>query len=174
MTDNYFEYAVDEKLSGKNLTYRILLISFYVIFSLAFFLCFCLIGVPQIIAILPILLLILVRFTWKYVSVTHEYIIATGEITFVHIYGNRYRKVILNLLIRDLMEVAPDDGQPQPSIDKMYDFRSASNTPDSYYLIFQREDDKRCLLYFEATKKALKLMQLYNPGAVRLGKNLRY
>ena len=174
MTDNYFEYAVDEKPCGKNLVLRILLITGYVLFSLAFFLLFISIRIPHVIALLPILLLIIVLFSWKYVSVTHEYIIAVGEITFAHIYANRRRKEVLRLAVRDLKEIAPDDGQVQQGIDKTYDFRSEKNAQDSYYLVFQNEREQTCLVYFEATKKALKLMQIYNPGAVKFGKSLRY
>ena len=174
MTENYFEYAVDEKPSGKNLLRRCLLITFYIVFALVFFLFFYSLQFPHLIAILPLILLIIVLFTWQYVSVTHEYIIAVGEITFARIYSNRRRKTFLQLPIRELLEVVPDDGQKQPGIDRILDFRSEANTPDSYYLVFRDEKDKLCLVYFEATKKALKLMQLYNPGAVKFGKTLRY
>ena len=66
------------------------------------------------------------------------------------------------------------DGGVLAGVDRVLDFRSEAKTPDSYYLTFKDDKDKLCLVYFEATKKALKLMQLYNPGAVKLGKALRY
>ena len=174
MTENYFEYAVDQKPNGKNLVYRILLIMSYIVFALAYFLFFYTVKIPQVIALLPFFLLFLVICTWRYVALTYEYIIAVGEITFSRIYANRKRKDVLQISIRDLIEVSPDEGQSPASVDKVYDFRSEKNTPDSYYLIFQDGHDRRCLVYFEATRKALKLMQLYNPGAVKLGKSLRY
>ncbi|MBQ8350961.1 MAG: hypothetical protein IJY20_02815 [Clostridia bacterium] len=174
MTENYFEYAVDEKPKGKNLLRRVLLVVFYVVFALAYFIFFYSIKIPHVIAMLPFLLLIVVFFTWRYVNVTYEYIIAVGEITFSRILSNRSRKEMLQLSIRDLLEVVPDDGQKPASVDKIYDFRSEKGTPDSYCLVFQNGQEKRCLVYFEATKKALKLLQLYNPGAVKFGKTLRY
>jgi hypothetical protein len=173
MTENYFEYAVDKKAKGKHLLFRVLLIVFYVVFSLAYFLAF-VTTMPQIIAMLPFLLFIIVLFTWRYVNVTYEYIIAVGEITFSRIFGNKNRKDVLQLPIRELIEVSPDMGEKLTGFDKVYDFRSESSTPDSYILIFMDGKDRRCLVYFEATKKALKLLQLYNPGAVKFGKALRY
>lgn len=174
MTENYFEYAVEEKATGKNLIRRVLLILFYLIFSLAFFIAFSAIKIPQLIALLPLLLFIMVALTWRYVSVTHEYIIAVGEISFVNIYAGRKRKEILKLSVREAEEIAPDEGKTLPAVDKVYDFRSSPSTPDSYYLVFKDGKEKRCLVYFEATRKALKLLQLYNPGAVKQGKTLRY
>lgn len=174
MTENYFEYAVDEKAKGKNLALRFLLVSFYIAFGLAFFIFFCSIGFVPVIAMLPFLLLIIIFFTWRYVSVSHEYIIAVGEIVFSHIYSNKKRKEVLRLSIREVKEVAPDDGQKQAGIKKIYDFRGDKASPDSYYLVFKTKTDAYAIVYFEATKKALKLMQLYNPGAVKLGKTLRY
>ena len=173
MTENYFEYAVDEKPKGKNLLLRVLLITVYVALSLGYVLAF-VATMPQLIAMLPFLLAIVVAFTWRYVSVTHEYIIAVGEITFAHIYANKKRKEVLRLSARDLREVSPDDGEKPMNVDRVYDFRSEKNTPDSYCLVFQNEKGKCCLVYFEATKKALKLLQLYNPSVVKFGKTLRY
>lgn len=174
MTENYFEYAVDEKPTGKNLLRRVLLIACYIVFALAYFIFFYTVKIPHVIAILPFILMIVVVFTWRYVNVTHEYVIAVGEITFSRIYSNRRRKEILRLSIRDLCEVAPDEGEAVGPFATVYDFRSEKSTPDSYVLVFQNERDRRCLVYFEATKKALKLMQLYNPAAVKYGKTLRY
>ena len=175
MTENYFEYAVDEKPKGKNLLRRMLLVGFYILFSLAYFLFFYSIRLPHVIAMLPFLMLIIVMLTWRYVSVSHEYIIAVGEISFSHIYANKKRREVLRISVRALECVCPDDSDiKKHTISKIYDFRSEKETPDSYCLVFQNGNEKRCLVYFEATKKALKLLQLYNPGAVKLGKSLRY
>ena len=97
MTENYFEYAVEEKNGGKNRLLRAILILFYILYSAAFFLAFYMLLVPQLIALLPFTLLIIVPLTWRYVSVTHEYIISTGEISFANIYANRKRKEVLKL-----------------------------------------------------------------------------
>lgn len=174
MTDNNFEYVVDEKAKGKNLIFRILLIAFYIVFGLAYFIFFCRIGFVPVIAMLPFLLWIIIFFTWRYVSVSHEYIIATGEITFSHIYSNKKRKEVLRLSIREVTEVAPYDERKQTGIKKIYDFRGDKDSPDSYFLVFKTKTDAYALVYFEATKKALKLMQLYNPGVVKMEKTLRY
>ena len=174
MTENYFEYAVEEKNSGKNRLLRAALILAYVLYSAAFFLVFYLLLIPQIIALLPFSLLIIVPLTWRYVSVTHEYIISTGEISFANIYANRKRKEILKLSIKELCRVEPTEATGKESFFRVYDFRSAADSPDSYRILYKDEKDRLCLVYFEATKKALKLMRIYNPNAVVGGKELRY
>lgn len=174
MTENYFEYAVEEKNGGKNRLLRAILILFYILYSAAFFLAFYMLLVPQLIALLPFTLLIIVPLTWRYVSVTHEYIISTGEISFANIYANRKRKEVLKLTIRELCRIEPDEKHRKENFFRVYDFRSAPDTPDSYRILYKDEKDRLCLVYFEATKKALKLMRIYNPGAVVGGKDLRY
>ncbi len=169
MTDQYCEYAVDEKPSGKNLLLRVLLICGYILFSLVFFIICYRVGIVQLIAALPLLLLVIILFTWQYVSVTHEYIIEVGEISFVHIYANRRRREVLRLPVREALAIAPCEGK-KPQADQVYEFRSTKDSPDSYYFLFVNEREQRCVAYFEATRKALKLMQIYNPGAVKMGK----
>lgn len=177
MTENYFEYAVEEKNSGKNRLLRTVLILFYILYSAAFFLVFYLLLIPQIIALLPFTLLIIVPITWRYVSVTHEYIISTGEISFAHIYANRKRKEVIKLPIRELCRIEPgvNIGRGgKESFFAVYDFRSSPDSPDAYRIVYKDQKDRSCLIWFEATKKALKLMRIYNPNAVVGGQDLRY
>ncbi len=174
MTENHFEYAVDQKAEGKNLALRWGLVLLYIFISAAYFVAFYIIRIPQFIALLPFLLVFLVFYTWRYVQVTHEYVIAVGEITFSRIYANRKRKQVLKLPIRELHSVLPDDGHLPAGIDRIYDFRGSCKTPDSYCLIFADEKGRACLAYFEATNKALKLMQMYNPSAVVAHGKMRY
>lgn len=172
MQDNFFEYAVDVKPQGKLRRRRLLLIALYVLFSLLYFFGAATIGIPHIIAILPLLLWILVYYTWLYVSVSYEYVIAVGEITFTAIYGSRKRKELLRIPVRKADAIFyEDDGT---IYDQVYDFRSERNALDSYAIAFRDEEGHRILVWFEATRKALKILQLYNPSAVKMGKTLRY
>ena len=177
MTENYFEYAVEEKNSGKNRLLRTMLVLAYVVYSAAFFILFYTLLIPQIIALLPFTLLIIVPLTWRYVSVTHEYIISTGEISFAHIYANRKRKEIVKLPIRELCRVEPCAHQGRDekgNFFRTYDFRSSPDSPDAYRIVYNDEKGRRCLVLFDATKKALKLMRIYNPSGVVGGQDLRY
>ncbi len=172
MQENYFEYAVDVKPQGRLRFRRLLLVLFYVLFSACFFFGFSLLGIPQVIAVLPIIIWILVYYTWLYVSVSYEYVIAVGEITFVAVYGNRKRRELLRLHIREVESVFyEDDGT---AYDRVYDYRGDRETPDSYAIAFNDVEGHRAVVYFEATRKALKLLALYNPSAVKTGKALRY
>lgn len=174
MTDNYLEYAVDAKPSGKNLVFRVLLILGYVLFAVLFFVLFYAIHIPHLIALMPFCVIILIACTWRYVSSTYEYIIEVGEISFSKIYSNKLRKEILRLHIRDLVRVVPTETLGSRSFAKTYDFRSAPDTPDAYGIVFKDNAERECLVYFEATGKALKLLSMYNPSAVSAQKKTRY
>ncbi len=173
MTENYFEYAVDEKATGKTLLKRILLIVSYVLFVVVFFAVFYVIRIPQLFALIPFLLVVLVYKTWSYVSRTFEYIIATGEITFTRIYSLKRRKVVLKLSVKELKSVSSRPPHAVGQYHKVYDFRGSAATPDSYTLTFENEKGEMCLVYFEATNKALKLLHMYNSATVIDG-TMRY
>ena len=44
-------------------------------------------------------------------------------------------------------------------------FASHSTAEDQYYATFE-ENGKKCVVYFEATEKTLKLLRYYNPVTV--------
>ncbi len=171
MQENHFEYAIDCKPEGKLLRRRILLIFLYIVFSFLFFFGAIAINIPQLIAMLPLLLVVLVHYTWLYVSVSYEYVIEVGEISFCAIYGNRKRKELLRVPVREVEAVFYET--PAATYDKTVDLRSSKRAVDTYYLSYYSEKT-HILVAFEATKKALKLLALYNPSAVKMGKTLRY
>lgn len=174
MTDNYFEYAVDAKPSGKNLLLRILLIVGYVLFAVGYFVLFYAIRIPHLIALLPFTLVPLVIFSWRYVSCTYEYIIAVGEISFAKIYSNKVRKEILRLHIRDVLRVVPAEEIVSKQVAQVYEFRSEPSASDGYGLLFHDAQERECVVYFEATKKSLKLLSMYNPSVVSAKKQTRF
>lgn len=174
MSDNYLEYAVDQKAEGKNLRLRVLLVSGYILAAVLIFVVLYRVRIVQLVALLPLLLLILVLWTWRYVSVTHEYIIATGEISFAEIYSNRRRKEVLRLRVRDVRAIEPAADHRPSDVERVYDFRGSEKTPDAYWILFRDDKDRNCLAYFEATAKALRLLAMYNPAAVRATKKTRY
>ena len=38
-------------------------------------------------------------------------------------------------------------------------------SPDAYFATFENEKKEKCIVYFEATEKALKICRFYNPAA---------
>ncbi len=171
MQENSFEYAIDCKPEGKLFWRRFLLVLLYIVVSVAFLVFFIAVRIPQVIALLPILLWILVHYTWLYVSVSYEYVIEVGEISFAVIYDNRKRRELLRVPVRELEAVFFEE--PATTYDRVCDFRSSKRAVDTYYLSYY-EGNAHILVLFEATKRAIKLLSLYNPSVVRMGKTLRY
>lgn len=179
MNDNshYTEYTVEQKSEGKYRTRRLLLVLAYIVYAIAFFLFFTVgpIRIYPLIALLPVSLWMIVFFTWRYVSVEHEYTIASGTMTFADIYGGRSRKTMLEVKIKEMSEIAPltEEARKKCSgaeFTQTYNFLSSQSTPDAFYAICNQEGSKKIVIFFEATEKALKIMKFYNSSALTMGK----
>ena len=166
---NRFEFTVDERAEGHRKLIKILgragLLAFVGAFVAATFI----IRMPML-AILPLCLLGLVLYFWKIFNCELEYTMTSGIMTFTRIYGGIRRKTILDVTIKDFRECAPrtaesDAKLKEQGIEKTYMFSSHSTAIDQYYATFE-ENGKKCVVYFEATEKALKLLRYYNPVTV--------
>ena len=167
---NQYEYIVKQKSEGVWKLRRVMMILLYMLLPLAFAGTFLALKLPAVITFLPLLEWMLIFFTWRYVSPEYEYSTLSGEITFTTIYGGRTRKKLFTVNIRDFHKIAPYDEAAEAYVTAQKctrDFRCMSSlqAPDLYYGIFMLEDEK-CVVYFEATEKALKIMKYYNIGTV--------
>ena len=177
-SSNYTEYAVLQKAEGKYLVRRVLLIVLYAAVALLYFAFFTygpIKAVPMI-CFLPLIIWIMVFFTWRYVSVEHEYTIASGTITFSDVYGGRSRKKKLECKIKDMRIIAPmtDEYKREYANAAAADFRGSVSSPDSYFFIYRKAEGKESAVFFEATAKTLKIMRFYNPSATVMSTALRY
>ena len=127
-------------------------------------------------ALVPVFTWMLVFFTWRYVSVEYEYSITSGELTFSKIFGNRSRRTVLKLMLRDAIKIAPLDNEFEAKKageylpEREFWAISAQNAPDVYFILFEYDTGKggekqRAVFYFEATQKALQVCRFYNPSA---------
>lgn len=166
---NQYEYIVKQKNEGKWRWRRFMMIALYVIFNAAYLSAF-LLTFPWVITFLPLLDWALIYFTWRFVCPEYEYSTLSGEITFTTIWGGKTRKKLFTINIRDFQKIAPYDEAAEAYVSAQKckrDFQCMSSlqAPDLYYGIFMLGDEK-CVVYFEATQKALKIMKYYNIGTV--------
>ena len=122
-------------------------------------------------ALVPLSTWILVFFTWRYVAVEYEYSFVSGTMTLTKILGGRARKKVLEVRIKELHTIAPYDGDYIKQAEafkpeKSYDFVSSMQSPDLYFALFETPEGRRGIIYFEATKPALKILRYYNTGTV--------
>ncbi|MBE6560041.1 MAG: hypothetical protein E7662_02845 [Ruminococcaceae bacterium] len=179
-SSNYTEYVVAQKSEGKWRVKRILAVCGYVFFSI-FWLGFMVGGLKiwPLGMLTPILTWLLVFLTWRYVAVEYEYTMASGTVTFTHIYGRRSRKQIYECKIKDFTRIAPvsdpyANDYAAKDIEITYDFRGSQNTPDAYFATFTDAKGKKGVIFFEMTNKALKICRFYNPSATVMSTTLRY
>lgn len=175
-----YEFAVAQKTEGKWLLARIALIVFYVIYPIVlvlFGMKFSLF-VP-LLCFIPISLWLIIFITWRFVSVEYEYSTVSGTLTFAKIFGNRSRRRVFEMTIRDAVLIAPLSDGSAAARGKAYaperEFMGASSLscPDVYFMLFELHDKKsgekrRAIYYFEATQKMLAICRYYNPSATVL------
>ncbi len=167
--NHYTEYAVSQKPEGKYRVRRLLLIALYILYPIVFMVICASVNLPMLIIFTPVTLWMLIFFTWRYVSVEHEYMIASGTVTFVDIYGGRSRRVLFSCEIRDMMQIAPlteESRKDFADAADVIDLRGSVKAEDSYFFTIKDCDGKKAAVLFAATEKAVKIMKYYNPVAV--------
>lgn len=166
--NNYTEYTVAQKAEGKNLTNRLLLILLYTVYSVAFAVFFLAgpVKIPMLVALLPVTLWIIIFFTWRFVSIEHEYMLASGVMTFVDICGGKQRKALFACPVKEMREIAPLRATTQLNVKTTIDMRGSVKSTDSYYFIINDRDGEATAVLFEATSKAVQIMKYYNSATV--------
>ena len=166
------EYTVSQKAEGKWKLARILLVIGYVVFAVGYFTLCMVLNIWPVACLTPVLVWIAVYFTWRYVSVAYRYRIISGEWIFTRILSDRFKKKMFTLKIHDMIHIAPVSIAVEKSraeafgAEKVLWAASSMSSPDLYYAIFEDENKVKCILYFEATQKALRLLNFYNKSVV--------
>ena len=176
-----YEFVVSQKIEGKWRLARICMIAFYVGFVLGCILAGISLNILPPLALVPVFTWILVFMTWRYVAVDYEYSITSGELTFTKVFGNRSRRTVLKLMLRDAVRIAPLDNEQEAEKAEAYkperEFSAISSqtAPDIYFILFEYasgegKEKQRAIFYFEASQKALQICRFYNPSATVLTK----
>ena len=122
-------------------------------------------------AFVPLTTWILVWSTWRYVTVEYEYSLTGGVMTVSKIYGGRTRKRLAEITVKDAVLIAPFEGDhiaeaeryaPERTVDVTADLQR----PNVYFMLYETADKRRGILYFEATAKALRILQYYDRATV--------
>ena len=122
-------------------------------------------------AIVPLTLCIVVLLTWPMTNPEYEYSMTSGILTFAVIYGGRRRKKQFEAKIKDMAAIAPyskmySDKIAEYDPAKSYEGVSSLDAEGVYFALFENEKGEKCVYYFEATDRALKILRHYNPKTV--------
>ena len=166
-----YEYVVQRKNKGSQKLKPAFLIIGYIIFALLA-LAFAVrsrLGAP-LVALAPLALALIVFLTWRYTKIEYEYSITSGILTFSEIYGGKSRKTIAEFRLKDCTAIAPLSDPDKRALAERYNAEisyialSQKDARDAYFATFENEKGKRCIFFFEATEKALKICRFYNPA----------
>ena len=166
---NFFEHSVEEKAEGKRKTVKILGRAGLLAVVIGF-VAVCLMTFAPL-AILAMVMLPVILTLWKKFNCDFKYVIEGASISFYYVYfASKKPKKILEVMIKDFREVAPRTAESDAKIkadgyNKVYMFASSSHAEDQYYATFEQNGEK-CVVYFEAVEKSLKLLRYYNSNTV--------
>lgn len=169
---NFAEFAVSQKMEGKYKRNMILIIALYVVLAVGLLLLSSLMGdgsaflVMGIICFIPVIVIILNRLLWtRFVKVDHKYVVDSAKIKFSDIYhGGKTEKVRFEKLVSSFSLIAPVKDEYKDkyeNADVTMDFRGTVKSPNSYFIL-DEEGGKKTVIFFEATKQAVKVMSFYN------------
>ena len=172
-----YEYVVQRKNKGAQKLLPVLLIIGYIIFAVLAlsFAVSSRLGAP-LVALAPIALLLIIFLTWRYTKIEYEYSITSGVMTFSEIYGGKSRKAVTEFRLKDCTAIAPLSDPAKREYANRYDAEisyvalSNKNAPNGYFATFEDEKGRRCIFFFEATEKTLKICRFYNAAATTITK----
>ena len=164
------EYAKPISKKGKNGKIRRLLVLSYILFAAVYVIAFTVwIKLPQLIAILPLLLWIAIYFSWGIVSYECATRVSEGVLSFLKLRGKK-EKILCSCVLKDVLHIAPfaekyTDPLKENDI-KIYDHRAVPDTKECYYVLFVQDGAKRAII-FDATEKVIQSLCHYNKNTVK-------
>ncbi len=165
-----YEYGVDKKREGKLKLLTYLLVAAYVAFVGGAFGILYAIRLIPVFAAVPFILLIIIFLTWRYVQVDNKYIMESGKIVFLKIYGAKTQREVTSLMIKAAVLIAPLDKSldeiSEFNPEKVYDALPYIGCEDAYALLYINEKGKKSLLKLQATAQAVKIFRYYNDKTV--------
>ncbi len=162
----FINYTVTKRKDKTRSIRQLLLILAYTAFvALYCVLFFTIIKIPMMGALVPLLLWIIIYFTWWLTKLEYEYKIVSGIMTAREIYGERYSKVLCEFRLSEVLSLAPvdmTDGELLASVmpDKKYFCVSSESAENTYVAIFE-ENGVRSAVYFETTEQVLAVIKKY-------------
>ncbi len=171
-----YEIARPQKIEGKWILARIALILFYVAFVTAILIAGFITRILwPLLALIPISLWVLIFITWRYVSVEHEYSATSGTLTYSKIYGNRSRRRVLDITLKDAVYIAPlsfslhRDFAQHYQPEREFSAISSARSDNVWFILFElgaktNKEKRRAIFYFEPDEKLLRICRYYNPS----------
>lgn len=169
MRANYAEYLVKRKLDKANLLKRIGIILIAIVLLSAG--AFVITKMPPAAIGIFVAVAALVWYLWRFTNVEYEYIIIQGTVEVYKIYGEKDRKLILEIKTQNIEKVAPVSENPTV-LDGKYDIVtdiSSGNSKDELYYVLYSDENGKGIIYLNVIKKTLDVFKYYRSTAVSYG-----
>lgn len=166
---NYAEYTYDKKNEGRIKKQRRLMLMLYIAVAIIYFAVCCITKLLPLIAIEPILIWILIFFTWKYVSYDCYFVFDAGilELGTVKVTKNGRRQSPRHKIhVKEALLAAPLVGNEASlsEVQKVDDL-GESETSENRILIIYNNEGVDTAVIFEGTAKIAKNLASFCPNA---------
>lgn len=172
---NYTEYRVEKHTTSKDVWKRVFLTIAWFMLPMIFII----IGLSStnltwMVYLFPIGVIIAIPFgrhTLKMTYKEYEYALVSGVMRFDIIDGTMKRKEWFEAKLGNMTMMAPYEGEYKAKADAVnadirYEAISSFDSPDIYFGIYNNEEGKQCIVFFEATNKLINLAKFYNRNVV--------
>ena len=164
-----YEYVVTPKMTPALRMKKMLFIALYILWGGGLLIVGSTVGklFLPLLAFIPVTLWMLVFFTWKYTNVAYEYSFWGGELKVNRMFGEKSRRPLVTVKIRELKAVYPCKDSYRAEIKNFAPEREifAASSDDADRLVvalWTDENNKKVALYFEADEKAYRILRYYN------------
>ena len=167
-----YEYVVTPKMTPALRMKKLFFIALYILWGGGLIIVGAAVRIiAPLLAFIPVTLWMLVFFTWKYTKVAYEYSFWGGEIKVNRMLGEKSRRTLVTVKIRDLKAVYPCKNSDRAEIKEFAPEKEifAASSEDAERLVaalWIDESDKKVVLYFEADEKAIRILKYYNSSAI--------
>lgn len=168
-----YEYSVAEAKNKKLLAKKLLFLAAYVLYAAVVLVVGVIVKlILPILCFIPLSIWIIVFLTWKYTQVEYECSFFSGNLTVSKVLGNRTRKKLCEVHLRDLTAVVPYDEAHLSRVEafqaeKTVFAASDVNAENLYAALWTDKDSgKRMMLLLEPNEKAIKIIKYYNMAAI--------
>ncbi len=169
---NHVEFSVAEKPNKKTKTRKAIIVLSAVSVFIALFAVLSIFASATVV-VMPMVTVLIVFgafIFWKYTKIEYDYVISTGDMQMHIVYGGRSRKELFTFKISTAELIADPVSTPadNSAYDKVYTCVSSMDAVGIVYAVFKNTRGERCIVYFEAPKKALSILKFYNSAAYKV------
>jgi len=162
---NTAEYVVTQAKEGKNLLTRRLLLLIYFAVGLGVSGTLIAFKLVPVVAVVPLLLWIIVHFTWRKVNVEYKYVVAHSRVTFSECYSSGSDKITIDEPAASFSYIGTLDKSEEKLKEyapaKVYDYRGSVKKTPAAVGLFEQNGVKSAVMFIY-DKKVASLLRLYN------------